>query len=227
MPSATPAAASIRWRSSWRCARRRCPDALVFVDVTVLGALGGRGVHGLPAADLLQPDRQPGDGLVDPGRARRAARPPRPAGGDGHRRRLLPDAGDGDLHGGARGAAGQVLRPGRPGLPLHAGAAAAGLPADDGDASWPGSTTPRWRRASASATRRSTGPHDLDGGIHGALDQPGPVLVRVRDRLRQAAASAGSTRPRPASRRSCRPSRRSASPPASARGRWIHHPQND
>ena len=48
-------------------------DALVFVDVTVSRALGGRGVHGLPAADLLQPDRQPGDGLVDPRGARRPA----------------------------------------------------------------------------------------------------------------------------------------------------------
>ena len=33
------------------------------------GALGGRGVHASAAAHLLQPDRQPGDGLVDPGGA--------------------------------------------------------------------------------------------------------------------------------------------------------------
>ena len=44
-------------------------------------APGGRGVPGLQAADLLQPDRQPGDGLVDPGGARGAEGHARPPGG--------------------------------------------------------------------------------------------------------------------------------------------------
>ena len=99
----------------------------------VFGALGRRGVHGLPAAHLLQPDRQPGDGLVDPRRHRRAARPLRSPGGDDHRRRLFPDDGDRAVHGGARGTAGQVLHSRRSGVPLHAGVAGQGVSPHHGD----------------------------------------------------------------------------------------------
>ena len=164
----------------WRCAATLPEDALLFTDVTRDRALGGRGVHGVcqPRTYFNPVDNQAmgwsipaaiGAQRVCPGRH----------GGHAHRRRLLPDDGDGDLDGRPRGAAGEVLRPRRPGLPLHADAAEAGLPADDGDASWPGSTTRRWPRRSAwlpGDRRRTT---ELDAGIRGAVCHPGPVLVRV------------------------------------------------
>ncbi len=145
-----------------------------------VGTLGGGGVHGAASRGrIFNPTEQPGDGLVDPGGPRRPARPSGPAGvtvtGDGC---FLMSA-HGDLDGGARVPAGEVLRAGRPGVSLHAGVAAAGLPAHDGDDPGPARTTRRWPRASASAIRRSSAPQDLEGGIRAALEQPGPVLTRV------------------------------------------------
>ena len=46
--------------------RCTCPDALVFVDVTVSQYWAAEAFTAHRPADLLQPDQQPGDGLVDP-----------------------------------------------------------------------------------------------------------------------------------------------------------------
>ena len=64
------AAASIRWRFCWPCGGATAPDALAFVDVTRSEHWAAEAFTVPPAAHLLQPDRQPGDGLVDPGGAR-------------------------------------------------------------------------------------------------------------------------------------------------------------
>ena len=69
-------AAEVRRRSAGagRSLRRCLPDdALLFTDVTVTRAPRGRALPRLPAADVLQPGGQPGDGLDHPGGDRRAA----------------------------------------------------------------------------------------------------------------------------------------------------------
>ena len=69
------------------------PEELIFVDVTASTHWASEAIEVAGPAALLHAGEQPEHGLGDPRGDRRPARPARPDGRLGHRRRLLPDVG--------------------------------------------------------------------------------------------------------------------------------------
>ncbi len=197
-----------------------CPDALAFVDVTCAEHWAAEAYTMLPPAHLLQPDRQPGDGLVDP----RSAGAQRVHIG----RQVVTVTGDGCF----LMTAMEISTAARECLPVkffvlddqayhyHAAVAGEGVPADDGDD--PGAAG--LRGLGQGIRRRLHGDRLRQG--HRRRHPGGAGAARAgadagRDRLRQAADPLAGRGAQRATSTSCPGNRRCVCWPAWDRGRWT------